>query len=110
MGGIDVNGILSRDDSKDIMERLRNPKVGEEKLLIKMIKLGRHHIVNEMINLKAETKLDPEPLQCAIDAKNYDVCKTLININDKNINKFLHQVKDNKSKFLNILKDNIPEV
>jgi hypothetical protein len=62
MEGVNVEKILKRDDSKEIIDKLKNPVDGEEKLLIKMIKMGRHHIVKEMINLEAETKLDPEPL------------------------------------------------
>jgi hypothetical protein len=45
MEGIDVEGILKSDDSKEILERLRKPVDGEDKLLIKMIKLGRSKIV-----------------------------------------------------------------
>jgi hypothetical protein len=45
------------------MEKLKNPVKGEEKLLLKMIRYGRASIVKEMINLEAETNLDPEPLQ-----------------------------------------------
>jgi hypothetical protein len=62
MDGINVNGILNRNDSSFIMKKLTNPGKNDEKLLLRMIKLGRAKIVKEMINLRAKTNLEPEPL------------------------------------------------
>jgi hypothetical protein len=69
------------------LKKLRCPAdFGEEHMVNKMIRLGRSSIVKAMIELDAETNLDPQPLQQAIDAQDYDVCKTLMNIQNKSVN------------------------
>jgi hypothetical protein len=51
---------LLRKDSKDFLNKLKIPApVGEEHMVNKMIRLGRSSIVKAMLELDAETNLDP---------------------------------------------------
>ena len=89
--GIDVIKLLEDPDSKHILENIQYPKVNdkginEESLFLKMIALGRGHIIQEMNKVSAETNLNPGPFQVAVDSSNYDMCKTLINLGNSDVN------------------------
>ena len=100
--GIDVVRLLNRDDSAHILQNIRNPEFKEgahDSLMIKLITLGRSHIVKDMCKENPKTDLTPKPFQVAVDSKDYDMCKTLINLNDENINKSIAEIIDNKCMF-----------
>jgi hypothetical protein len=55
---------------KKIKENILNPKSkdGEnsDSLLLKMITLGKSHIVTQMIKMEAKTDLTPDPFRAAV--------------------------------------------
>ena len=60
--------------------------------------------------LGASTDLSPEPFSVAIDTKNFVICKTLISLDDKNINNSLRKLVNNKCRFEDYLTQDVPEV
>jgi hypothetical protein len=75
-----------------------------------MIALGRSHIVKEMNKMNPKTDLEPKPFDVAVKSKDYEMCKTLINLNNENINKSLGEVNENACKFEEYLNMGIPSV
>ena len=60
---------MNRPDSKHILDNIRKPDLKNGKhdsLLIKMIQLGRSHIVKEMSKMDPKTDLDPQPFEVAV--------------------------------------------
>jgi hypothetical protein len=63
-----------------------------------------------MIELNAQTNLTPGVLESGIQSRNYQVCSTLLNMDNKYVNKTLKKIEGNQSNFLNYLRLEIPEV
>jgi hypothetical protein len=111
--GINVVELLNKTDSMHIIENIKKPDLKNGKhdsLLNKMISIGRTHIVKQMHEIQPETDLIPKPFDVAAQSKDYEMCKALVNLNDKNINMSLNQIENNKCKFEEYIKLGIPSV
>lgn len=113
IAGINIIDLLEKEDSKHILDNIKDPVLKDGKhdsLLTRMISIGRTHIVKQMHEIKPKTDLIPQPFEVAAKSKNYDMCKVLVNLDDKNINKSLSKIENNRCKFEEYLKLGIPSV
>lgn len=81
--GINVEKLLMKKESEHILKNVIKPETNSDglnadSLLLKMIQLGRSHIVDQMFNVNPETDLNPNPFQVAVDSQSYEMCKVLI--------------------------------
>ena len=64
--GINVRNLLEKPDSKHILENIQYPRsnngLNSDSLFLKMVKLGRGHVIKDMCKIYAETNLNPKPL------------------------------------------------
>jgi hypothetical protein len=110
--GINVVELLKRPDSKHILNNIQEPDLKNDQhdsLFKKMVSLGRSHIVKEMHKLEPKTDLQPEPFLVAAQSQNqYEMCQTLLNLHDENIENSLNKIENNSCKFEHYLKLEIP--